>query len=129
MEKLAGLDVLQRTPAGVAIPESGDQAMRDLEGEGIALLAQTQSGELQRIEQALERMDLGEYGKCQSCGDPISKERLKALPSATLCVDCKRLEEESEESGTGGYTQRWGKAEEMLSELEGGDEDESESRG
>jgi len=125
MEKLDGLDVLQRIPAGVAVPESGDQAIRDLEGEGIALLAETQSDELQHIEQALESMDLGEYGICRACGRSISKERLRALPSATLCVECKRSEEASEQSGSGNtYPQRWGKAEEVLSELEGEKEDE-----
>ena len=126
MKKLDTLDVLQRIPAGVAIPESGDQATRDLEGEGIALLAESQSDELQRIEQALESIDLGEYGICQACGRSISQERLRALPSATLCVECKRSEEASEQPGGNTYPQRWGKAEEMLSELEGEKEDESE---
>lgn len=127
MRTLTGLDVLQRRPAGSSFPESGDQAMRDLEGEGIALLAESQSDELQRIEQALERIDVGEYGVCQACGEPIGQQRLRALPSATLCVQCKRLEEASEESTSGsGYAQRWGKAEEMLSELEGEEGDESE---
>jgi len=127
MKKLDTLDVLQRIPAGVAIPESGDQAVRDLEGEGIALLAETQSDELQHIEQALESIDLGEYGICQACGRPISQERLRALPSATLCVVCKRSEEASEQPGSGNtYPQRWGKAEEMLRELEGEKKDESE---
>ena len=127
MEKLDGLDVLQRIPAGVAIPESGDQAIRDLEGEGIALLAESQSDELQRIEQALDRMEVGKYGICQACGRSISQERLRALPSATLCVECKRSEEASEQPGSGNtYPQRWGKAEEMLRELEGEKEDESE---
>lgn len=126
MRKLDTLDVLQRIPAGVAIPESGDQAVRDLEGEGIALLAETQSYELQHIEQALESMELGEYGICQACGRPISQKRLSALPSATLCVVCKRSEEASEQPSGNAYPQRWGKDEEMLRELEGEKEDESE---
>jgi len=126
MEKLDGLDVLQRIPAGVAIPESGDQAIRDLEGEGIALLAESQSDELQRIEQALDRMEVGKYGICQACGRSIGQERLRALPSATLCVECKRSEEASEQPSDNAYPQRWAKAEEMLSELQGEKGDESE---
>lgn len=39
---------------------------------------------------ALEKIDLGTYGKCESCGRPIPKERLEALPEATLCVACKQ---------------------------------------
>ena len=94
--------------------------------EGIALLAETQSDELQRIEQALESIEVGEYGICQACGRAISQERLRAVPSATLCVVCKRSEEASAQRSGNADPQRWGKAEEMLQELEGEKEDESE---
>jgi len=43
--------------------------------------------DLNQINQALARIDVGDYGFCQSCGNQISAERLKALPYATLCVD------------------------------------------
>ena len=38
--------------------------------------------------QALARLDAGEYGECTSCGEPIAEARLKALPYATLCIQC-----------------------------------------
>jgi RNA polymerase-binding transcription factor DksA len=38
---------------------------------------------------ALERIDAGTYGICESCGRPIDIERLEALPSVRLCVTCK----------------------------------------
>ncbi len=44
---------------------------------------------LTEIEQALERLDKGTYGFCENCGEPISAERLKALPQATMCMKCK----------------------------------------
>jgi DnaK suppressor protein len=44
---------------------------------------------LTRIEQALDRLDQGTYGFCENCGEPISAERLKALPQATMCMKCK----------------------------------------
>ena len=44
--------------------------------------------ELQRIEVALRRIDEGEFGTCLCCDEPISKERLKANLTATLCIDC-----------------------------------------
>jgi len=47
------------------------------------------------IEAALVRIDDGTYGTCDRCGKPIPEERLQAVPYATLCVECKRLEERS----------------------------------
>jgi DnaK suppressor protein len=48
---------------------------------------------LSQTEQALERIDSGTYGTCQSCGEPIGKARLQAFPRAVLCVACKQREE------------------------------------
>jgi RNA polymerase-binding transcription factor DksA len=44
--------------------------------------------ELGQVNQALARLDAGEYGECTSCGEPIADARLKALPYATLCIQC-----------------------------------------
>jgi RNA polymerase-binding transcription factor len=48
---------------------------------------------VQSIDEALRRIDEGTFGTCARCGKPISKERLEAMPYATKCIDCKRLEE------------------------------------
>lgn len=48
---------------------------------------------LAQIERALDRLENGSYGRCEKCGKPIGAARLREAPSATLCVDCKRLEE------------------------------------
>ena len=56
-------------------------------------IIEIEQAELTQIEKALALIDEGEYGKCEECGDPISLERLKALPFATTCVDCKRDQE------------------------------------
>ena len=40
------------------------------------------------LEAALKRIDSGEYGVCESCEEPISSARLKALPWARLCISC-----------------------------------------
>ncbi len=45
--------------------------------------------ELDAVEAALARMRAGTYGLCEECGNPISWERLEALPTATLCIACK----------------------------------------
>jgi DnaK suppressor protein len=42
---------------------------------------------------ALRHIDLGTYGSCDNCGQPIGKGRLQVFPRATLCVTCKQREE------------------------------------
>jgi RNA polymerase-binding protein DksA len=48
---------------------------------------------LREIDEALERIEDGSYGKCESCGKTIKKTRLKALPHARNCIECQRKEE------------------------------------
>ncbi len=48
---------------------------------------------LAAIDAALQRIDDGTYGVCSRCGAGIGAERLRAMPYATLCIDCKRREE------------------------------------
>ena len=43
---------------------------------------------LQRIESALERIEVGEYGYCVACEEPIAANRLEADPGVLLCLDC-----------------------------------------
>ncbi len=50
--------------------------------------------DLNQINQALARIDAGDYGFCQSCGNQIGAARLEALPYVTLCIDCAEGEEE-----------------------------------
>ena len=49
---------------------------------------------LQLIEDALERLSKGEYGRCQDCGEMISEARLKVRPYAVFCIKCKTKREE-----------------------------------
>jgi DnaK suppressor protein len=58
----------------------------------LSLMATIQE-RLVQVERALERIESGTYGKCETCGQPISPERLEAFPSATTCVACKRAGE------------------------------------
>ncbi|MBU6374739.1 MAG: TraR/DksA C4-type zinc finger protein [Bdellovibrionales bacterium] len=51
---------------------------------------------LKKIEEALARISKGTFGQCSSCEDEISMKRLEARPTATLCVDCKESQEQSE---------------------------------
>jgi DnaK suppressor protein len=49
-----------------------------------------------KIKKALERIDNGSYGICEECGEEISEKRLKARPVTTVCIDCKREQENQE---------------------------------
>jgi DnaK suppressor protein len=56
-------------------------------------LMESESDELQQIEEAFERIADGTFGLCDTCKKKIPKERLKAIPYARLCVSCKMKEE------------------------------------
>ncbi len=45
---------------------------------------------LRWVNRALTKMELGTYGVCERCGQPIAVERLEVLPWAILCIDCKQ---------------------------------------
>ncbi len=65
-----------------------DQAV-DEEGTTVAAgLSEAEYRELEAISAALKRMAEGTYGECESCGGPVGRQRLHALPEARLCTSC-----------------------------------------
>jgi DnaK suppressor protein len=48
---------------------------------------------IKKIDETIQRIDGGEYGYCDSCGVEIGLKRLEVRPTATLCIDCKTLDE------------------------------------
>lgn len=56
-------------------------------------LIENEEEELREIDAALERIEETSYGVCETCEKPIPKGRLKVIPYARLCIDCKRDEE------------------------------------
>lgn len=48
---------------------------------------------IRKIDETIAKIDAGEYGYCESCGIEIGLKRLEARPTATLCIDCKTLDE------------------------------------
>jgi DnaK suppressor protein len=48
---------------------------------------------IKKIDETLARIDAGDYGYCDKCGVEIGIQRLEARPTATLCIDCKTLDE------------------------------------
>lgn len=51
---------------------------------------------IKKINESLGAIESGDYGYCESCGVEIGLKRLEARPTATLCIDCKELEERKE---------------------------------
>lgn len=74
-------------------PDPNDRATQESE---FSLELRTRDRErklIKKIDEALELLDAGDYGFCESCGTEIGVRRLEARPTATLCIDCKTLDE------------------------------------
>lgn len=74
-------------------PDPNDRATQE---EEFTLELRTRDRErklIKKIKQSLEDLDKGDYGFCESCGTEIGIRRLEARPTATLCIDCKTLDE------------------------------------
>ena len=73
-----------------------DPADRATQEEEFALELRTRDRErklIRKIDETLERIRKDDYGFCDQCGIEIGLRRLEARPTATLCIDCKTLEE------------------------------------
>ena len=51
---------------------------------------------LYQMDDALKRLDDGSYGICQQCNKPITLSRLKAVPYASMCIECQRSKEKKQ---------------------------------
>jgi RNA polymerase-binding transcription factor len=66
-----------------------DVASEERDREISYLLTDRDRSKLQSVDQALERIEAGTYGICESCEGEITAERLKAMPFTRLCVQCQ----------------------------------------
>lgn len=66
-----------------------DSAQSTAERGKVLALVERLKEQLHEVDRARMKMDEGKYGICESCGEPISFERLEAIPYATLCMNCK----------------------------------------
>ena len=78
-----------RKDVGDEVDSSANEQAREL-----SLLMRDRNRErLEAIEEAIQRMQTGDYGFCEECGDPIPKRRLIAMPLARMCVNCQQDQE------------------------------------
>lgn len=74
-------------------PDPNDRASQETD-MSIELRSRERERKLiKKIDEAIARIDQEDYGYCESCGVEIGVQRLEARPTATLCIDCKTLEE------------------------------------
>ena len=86
-------------PTTVSELSSADQHQADLASETFErekdfAVLETMQKELLEVEAAFGRLEDGSYGSCEVCGKPIGEDRLKAKPTARLCVDDQKAEEQ-----------------------------------
>jgi DnaK suppressor protein len=74
-------------------PDPNDRASQESEFT-LELRARDRERKLtKKIDESLAQLDAGEYGYCEICGEEIGLRRLEARPTASLCIDCKILDE------------------------------------
>ena len=78
------------------VPDPTDRASLESERNFLLRIKDRERKLIIKIREALQRIEDGEFGICESCGDDISVERLRARPVTTLCIECKRRQEASE---------------------------------
>lgn len=91
IEEEATLDVNE-------LPDEIDQASAEYNQSFIFRLRDREKYYLSKIDHALEKIDSGEFGKCEECSEEISAKRLEARPVTTLCIRCKEEQEMEERS-------------------------------
>ena len=89
----AGLEDLFSDGSEGAGRDPADVGSTNFERDQEMSLVQNARDMLDQAQNALRRLDSGQYGWCEVCGQPIGKDRLIAFPRATLCLACKQREE------------------------------------
>lgn len=69
-------------------PDVEDRATESEEDEVLEELGNVALEEIDELQAAIKRIELGTYGNCTSCGEPIGEKRLEAVPAASKCMSC-----------------------------------------
>ena len=93
LNELEGASETQLTQGG---GDSVDLASVEITQASIQKLGNREKKLLSKIEYSLEKIESGEYGTCERCGEKISPARLEARPVAQFCIDCKTELESNE---------------------------------
>lgn len=91
----------ERTVAGMTdteetFPDPTDRATLESDRNFMLRIRDRERKLITKIREAIQRIEDGTFGYCESCGDDIGIERLNARPVTTLCIECKRKQEAGE---------------------------------
>jgi DnaK suppressor protein len=70
-------------------PDPTDRASWESDRNFLLRIKDRERKLIMKVKEALDRIDDGTFGVCESCGKPISEKRLMARPVTTLCIECK----------------------------------------
>src|SRR5690242_13569232 len=77
--------------------DQGESSEVDIQEDIEFALIQMKAETLNRINEAIRRLEEGTYGNCFECGEDIAEARLRALPFAVRCKDCEAAKENAEQ--------------------------------
>jgi DnaK suppressor protein len=88
-------DVRSESVGGMVhgVLDAGESSEADIQDDIEFALIQMKAETLNKIDEALGRLEDGHYGNCFECGEEISQQRLRALPFAVRCKDCEEARE------------------------------------
>lgn len=95
----AGKTVSGMTEEKTNFPDPTDRASLESDRNFELRIRDRERKLINKIRQAIERIDDGSFGLCESCEEEIGVERLRARPVTTLCIDCKTEQERQERIG------------------------------
>ena len=79
-------------------PDPTDRASLETDRNFLLRIRDRERKLIEKIKEALERIDNGTFGMCEICGKKIGEERLKVRPVTTRCIDCKKKQEAREKA-------------------------------
>jgi DnaK suppressor protein len=79
-------------------PDPTDRAALETDRNFLLRIRDRERKLIEKIKEALERIDNGTFGICEVCGKNIGEKRLKARPVATFCIECKKKQEAREKA-------------------------------
>jgi DnaK suppressor protein len=77
-------------------PDPTDRASLESDRNFLLRIKDRERKLITKVKEAMDRIDNGTFGICESCGRPISEKRLIARPVTTLCIECKTEGENQE---------------------------------
>lgn len=95
----AGKTVSEMTEEKTNFPDPTDRASLESDRNFELRIRDRERKLINKIREALARIDDGTFGLCESCEEPIGVERLRVRPVTTLCIDCKTEQERQEKIG------------------------------